>query len=284
VPGSSTGGTGGTAAAAAAAAKTFRDYDKAATTVSDSYLEQRVSQTYEFARRATDKYCDFAGNDTFWDLFDKLVGFVDLSDPDTELSNHQHLFQTAEGLRRDGHPDWMQFVGLAHDLGKILHLKGGTDEEGTSMATQWGIVGDTYITGCRIPDTVVYPQYNGLNADMADERYNTTQGIYDAGTGLSKATPTFGHDEYIYQLFKHNGVAIPEAGMYMLRFHSLYTWHTEGEYTWLMDDKDREMLPWVQLFNKYDLYTKDRPKLDEAEMRLTFGDIVDKFAPHGLAW
>ena len=73
VPGSSTGGTGGTAAAAAAAAKTFRDYDKAATTVSDSYLEQRVSQTYEFARRATDKYCDFAGNDTFWDLFDKSV-------------------------------------------------------------------------------------------------------------------------------------------------------------------------------------------------------------------
>ena len=34
-----------------------------------------------------------------------------------------------------------------------------------------------------------------------------------------------------------------------------------------MDDTDREMLPWVQLFNKYDLYTKDRPKCDEDEMR-----------------
>ena len=90
----------------------------------------------------------------------RKVGFVDLSDPDTELSNHQHLWQTTEGIRKDGHPDWMQFVGLAHDLGKILHLRGGTDEEGTSMATQWGIVGDTYITGCAIPETVVFPEFN----------------------------------------------------------------------------------------------------------------------------
>ena len=42
--------------------------------------------------------------------------------------------------------------------------------------------------------------------------------------------------------------------------------HTLG-FVRLMDDTDREMLPWVQLFNKYDLYTKDRPKCDEDEMR-----------------
>ena len=125
----------------------------------EAYRQQRTYQTHEFATRAAEKYCTFGPERAapFWELFDKLMGFVDLSDPDISLSNHQHLFQTAEGLREDGHPEWMQFVGLIHDLGKVIHLRGGCDEDGTSMATQWGIVGDTFITGCAIPDTIVFP-------------------------------------------------------------------------------------------------------------------------------
>lgn len=51
------------------------------------------------------------------------------------------------------------------------------------------------------------------------------------------------------------------------RYHSLYPWHKEGSYEWLEDDMDKEMKPWVKLFNKYDLYTKENTKLDEALMR-----------------
>ena len=43
---------------------------------------------------------------------------VDESDPDLDLPNIVHAFQTAERIREE-HPDkeWFQLVGLIHDLG-----------------------------------------------------------------------------------------------------------------------------------------------------------------------
>ena len=34
------------------------------------------------------------------------------------------MLQTAEGIRKLGHPEWMQLVGLIHDMGKIMFLWG----------------------------------------------------------------------------------------------------------------------------------------------------------------
>jgi len=53
--------------------------------------------------------------------------------PQTSLSQIEHLLQTAEAIRRDGKPEWMQVTGLVHDLGKLLFL---FDSEG-----QWDVVG-----------------------------------------------------------------------------------------------------------------------------------------------
>lgn len=53
--------------------------------------------------------------------------------PQTNLSQIEHLLQTAEAIRRDGKPEWMQLTGLVHDLGKLLFL---FDSEG-----QWDVVG-----------------------------------------------------------------------------------------------------------------------------------------------
>ena len=51
-----------------------------------------------------------------------LNKIVDDSDPDTQLSQIDHLLQSAEALRKDKLPDWMILTGLIHDLGKILIL------------------------------------------------------------------------------------------------------------------------------------------------------------------
>ena len=51
----------------------------------------------------------------------------------TSLSQIEHLLQTAEAIRRDGKPEWMQVAGLVHDLGKLLYFFGS---EG-----QWDVVG-----------------------------------------------------------------------------------------------------------------------------------------------
>lgn len=37
-------------------------------------------------------------------------------------------------------------------------------------------------------------------------------------------------------------------GLYMIRFHSFYPWHSHGDYMHLCNDKDRQMLPWVKEF------------------------------------
>jgi inositol oxygenase len=111
-----------------------------------------------------------------WEAMEMLNTLVDESDPDvssvplpstpdvsflmqqlycqTSLSQIEHLLQTAEAIRRDGKPEWMQVsnsvtvpdlmsrltfyrsikvAGLVHDLGKLLLLFGS---EG-----QWDVVG-----------------------------------------------------------------------------------------------------------------------------------------------
>lgn len=71
-----------------------------------------------------------------WEAMEKLNTLIDESDPDTSLSQIEHLLQTAEAIRRDGKPRWMQVTGLIHDLGKLLFF---LNAEG-----QWDVVGDTF--------------------------------------------------------------------------------------------------------------------------------------------
>lgn len=44
----------------------------------------------------------------------------------------------------------------------------------------------------------------------------------------------------------------------MIRFHSFYPWHCSGDYDYLCNDEDKEMLKWVKEF-KYVLPKSDRP-------------------------
>ena len=74
-----------------------------------------------------------------WDGLEFLNTLVDDSDPDTSLPQIEHLLQTAEAIRRDGHPRWFVLTGLIHDFGKVLCLFG---------EPQWAVVGDTFPVGC----------------------------------------------------------------------------------------------------------------------------------------
>ena len=52
---------------------------------------------------------------------EKLNDFIDESDPDVDVPNIVHAFQTAERIR-EHHPDldWLHLTGLIHDLGKVI--------------------------------------------------------------------------------------------------------------------------------------------------------------------
>ena len=205
-----------------------------------------------------------------WAAFDFLNQLVDDSDPDTDLDQFQHLLQTAEAIRADGHPDWMVLVGLMHDMGKVLCLFG---------EPQWAVVGDTFPVGCAYSDKVVYPEYFKNNPDFQNSDYQTESGVYSKNCGLRNVDMSWGHDEYVYQMMKGR---IPEQGLYMLRYHSFYAWHREGAYSHLMDDHDREMLKWVKLFNPYDLYSKSPTPPDWTKLKGYYEDLVGKYLPSTL--
>jgi inositol oxygenase len=250
----------------------FRDYEAPARdSVKEFYRLNHTYQTFDFVKQKQNDFLQFSRKEMpVWDAFQFLNQLVDDSDPDTDLDQFQHLLQTSEAIRKDGHPDWMVMVGLMHDMGKVLCL---FDEP------QWAVVGDTFPVGCAYSDKIVYPEFFKNNPDYHNEKYNTQYGVYEPGCGLRIVNMSWGHDEYVYQIMKNH---LPEEGLYMLRYHSFYAWHREGEYSYLLDDHDREMLKWVSLFNPYDLYSKNPTPPNWDELKPYYQDLVAKYLPPTL--
>jgi inositol oxygenase len=250
----------------------FRNYDTPVRdTVREFYRLNHTHQTYEFVQEKRKDFLKFDKKEMpVWAAFDFLNQLVDDSDPDTALDQFQHLLQTSETIRADGHPDWMVLVGLMHDMGKVLCLFG---------EPQWAVVGDTFPVGCGYSDKVVYPEFFKNNPDFNNSSYSTELGVYSRNCGLRKVNMSWGHDEYIYQMMKEY---LPESGLYMLRYHSFYAWHREGAYSYLLDDHDREMLKWVKLFNPYDLYSKSPTAPDWSKLKGYYEDLVGKYLPGTL--
>jgi inositol oxygenase len=255
--------------------------------VNRHYRLMRTHQTYEFVERMEEKYLKFDKAEmTVWEAFEKLNDFVDASDPDTDNPNLEHMLQTAEAIRAAGHPEWFQLVGLLHDMGKLMFLWGDreTGQEHGGDGHHWALSGDTWVVGCRIPDGSVLPHLNTLNPDMHNPKYNTPLGIYTPGCGLKNVKFAWGHDEYMYRMLLHNNARLPSVGLDMVRLHSCYPWHRQGEYRDLMDADDHESLKWVLEFNKFDLYSKADERPDVEALKPYYQGLIDKFLPGVLHW
>lgn len=250
----------------------FRNYESPVRdTVKEFYRLNHKFQTYDFVKEKKNNFLKFDKKEMpVWDAFDFLNQLVDDSDPDSDLDQFQHLLQTSEAIRRDGHPDWMILTGLMHDMGKVLCLFG---------EPQWAVVGDTFPVGCAYSNKIVYPDFFKNNPDYSNPGFNTQYGIYEKGCGLRNVDISWGHDEYVYQMLKDY---LPEEGLYMLRYHSFYAWHREGEYEYLLDERDREMLKWVHLFNPYDLYSKNPEPPDINKLRPYYESLIKKYLPETL--
>jgi inositol oxygenase len=250
----------------------YRNYNEPQRdTVKEFYRLNHTFQTFDFVMQKEKEFLQFNKKEMpVWSAFDFLNQLVDDSDPDTDLDQFQHLLQTSEAIRRDGHPDWMVMVGLLHDMGKVLCLFG---------EPQWAVVGDTFPVGCAYSDKIVYPEFFVNNPDYTNPTYNTTYGVYSPNCGLRNVHMSWGHDEYIYQMVKDR---LPEPGLYMLRYHSFYAQHREHAYDHLMDDHDHEMFKWVKLFNPYDLYSKNPTPPNWVELKPYYENLVAKYLPTTL--
>ena len=251
----------------------YRNYaEPGRDTVREFYRLNHQYQTFDFVMKKRAEFLQFKRKQlTVWEAMEFLNTLVDDSDPDIELDQLQHLLQTAEAIRKDGHPDWFVLTGFIHDMGKVLCLFG---------EPQWAVVGDTFPVGCKFSDKIVYPEFFSANPDSKDPRYNTTYGIYKPGCGLKNVTMSWGHDEYLYHITKD---FLPEPALYMIRYHSFYAQHRENAYDHLLDDHDREMFEWVRKFNPYDLYSKNPVPPVVTELRPYYEELIARYLPSKVA-
>eukprot|EP00640_Fibrocapsa_japonica_P003416 CAMPEP_0113939542 /NCGR_PEP_ID=MMETSP1339-20121228/5838_1 /TAXON_ID=94617 /ORGANISM="Fibrocapsa japonica" /LENGTH=309 /DNA_ID=CAMNT_0000943073 /DNA_START=75 /DNA_END=1004 /DNA_ORIENTATION=+ /assembly_acc=CAM_ASM_000762 len=284
----------------------FRCYDSAVQRVQDFYALQHKSQTLEKALEFQKQHCtNFSkGRMGIWDALSYLDTVMDESDPDTELSQTEHALQSAQAARRlRPDCDWLHLTALIHDLGKILAV---TDpDRGLIGLPQWAVVGDTFPLGCAFDmRSNVYPDSFAENPDFEHPIYSTKLGIYQEHCGLDKVVMSFGHDEYLYQVLKNScrgegckgsskfsttgggesGLGLPLPAMACIRFHSFYPWHKQGGYQYLCNEHDAEMLPWVKIFNKADLYSKADDLVNVEEIREYYDGLICKYLPDTLEW
>ena len=252
----------------------FRDYKaEARSSVKEFYRLNHTHQTMAFVLAKKKQYLS---NRTrmmsVWEAMEFLNTLVDDSDPDTDLSQIQHLLQASEAIRRDGHPRWFILAGLIHDVGKVLCLHG---------EPQWAVVGDTFPVGCAYSDKIVFHEFFEANPDSQNPRYQTRNGVYSEGCGLEQVQLSWGHDEYLYHVVKDY---LPEEALYMIRYHSCYSIHREGGYQHLMNDHDREMFQWVRAFNPYDLYSKSHEPPNVKALKPYYDDLIAEYFPRQITW
>lgn len=60
--------------------------------------------------------------------------------------------------------------------------------------------------------------------------------------------------------------------------------HRSGAYKHLMNEEDVENLKWLQIFNKYDLYSKSKVRIDVEKVKPYYISLIEKYFPAKLKW
>ena len=243
------------------------------------YKTQHETQNYDYVTNKIKKYSKL-NNDkmTMKKALLLMDNFIDPSDPDVDLPNSYHAYQTAERIRKKYPLDYeLQITGLIHDLGKVLFQFG---ENSTS------VVGDTFVVGCAFPKSIVFSETFNKNKDYNNTKYNTKNGIYKEKCGIDNLVLSFGHDEYLYIVLKNNkNHKLSEKYWNIIRYHSFYPWHSSNSYSQFMIKKDEEIKKEVLLFNIFDLYSKEDTDFILTDDIINYYDkILDEYFPEELKW
>jgi inositol oxygenase len=258
--------------------ESFRNYTTQEGRVFEFYKANHINQTYEYVQKMHSQIFPLGRwKLDIFEVISLLDEIADQSDPDNDKKQIVHALQTGEACRK-AYPnkDWFHLMGFIHDLGKVLnHPK-------MHNLPQWCVVGDTFPVGCAFSDTCVYPEFFEANPDSKNDEYSTKLGIYKENIGFDNVMMSFGHDEYLYQVLKNNQCTLPEEALYVIRYHSFYPWHNKGGYDYLANDKDRELLQFVQEFQKCDLYSKVDEELDVEELLPYYQGLIKKYFPSNV--
>jgi inositol oxygenase len=142
------------------------------------------------------------------------------------------------------------------------------------------------VIGCKAPDHATFSEFRGFNNDEKDDRYNSSQGMYEARCGFENVMLTWTGPEYMYHMLKHNSIAIPEEGFSILRLFALRDWHNKGGYGILANEDDEDAQPFIVGFDELRRDARNSryntPEMNDEDCNLLwrshYSHIVSKYA------
>ena len=142
---------------------------------------------------------------------------------------------------RAQHPQqpWFALVGLLHSLGRLLL------HPALGASPTWEVVGETFPVGCRFDPRIAGSQFFAANPDRRKRDYSTSTGVYAPGCGLMEVDMCWSGDEYTTGCLLRANSPLPAAALFCLRYSSFATLGG-GAYSELMNEEDRECLPWLE--------------------------------------
>lgn len=247
----------------------FRNY-------SQNTYQERIEQTYKnMLKNQTKDYIIDTYDDYFnkkpktrniWTLMETLNTIVDDSDPDTDLPQIIHLYQTAETIRTNYvlQTPMLTYTSLQipiqslfskYEWNKLSHkhklLYDTTIDKLYSHILDWewfilvGFIHDLgkilllneygnlpqwSVVGDTFPiGAKLSPNYPFYKKNYHLENSDLVLDTYMPKCGFKNVMFSWGHDEYLAKTLELNQTLLPKEAIYIIRYHSFYSWHTPSD-------------------------------------------------------
>ena len=175
--------------------------------------------------------------------------------------------------------NFIYLISFLHDIGKIM-----LDKNFHNLPQHFS-VGDIYPLGVPFSSSNIFyeKKWHELNSEY--QKYYHFD-LFEPFCGLDKLPFTISHDYYLYKVLENT--LIPKEGLYIIRFHSFYAFHSPRNgkrgYTEYASLNDWINLPLLKIFQKSDLYSKTRdiPKFEDYQDEIY--DLINTYCGDKLNW
>lgn len=246
----------------------------------------RKYQTLDFAKQQVAKYGDF--QHASLSIADACTLVMRLNG-DAEASESwviRHMLATAEAVRDDGHPDWLQLALFLRALGMLFLC--WTDDENAALrsisAQEWLVDNSTWVLGATIPSSAGFSELNELNRDHCNAA-KTNDVAAQSQSGMEGVSLPWTPDEYLFRVLEFNKTSLPAEALQAIRLWSLKAWYEHDEYDELCAPQDFETKEWLRSLDMYNCVSDAAMKSVEPEKVMPYYlELADKYLPTVLQW